>query len=90
MKAQEGMKVTGFHGYCIGYSITELRWFGEIIRVNGKSIRVKISEHTVSKKHQETSRTTMNQEVTYKFWKKLSDGREVYTSPSRLYGIIEI
>lgn len=28
--------------------------------------------------------------VTYKFWKTTSDGRDIYVSDSRSYGIIEI
>lgn len=90
MKANVGMKVMGHHGTCIGYIITEQKYFGEVIKVNKKSIKVRLNEVVVTKGGKETARYATNAVETYTFWKVTSDGREVYTSPSRIHGIIEL
>ena len=90
MKAQVGMKVMGHHGTCIGVIITEQKYFGEIIKVNKKSFKVQLNEVVVTEKRKEKVRYKTATVATYTYWKTLSDGREVYTSPSRIYGIIEL
>ena len=46
MKAQVGMKVRAYEGSCIGIIIQSTEWQGEIIKVNKKSIRVRLTEST--------------------------------------------
>lgn len=40
--AQVGMKVRAYTGSCIGLLIQSTEWQGEIIKVNKKSIRVRL------------------------------------------------
>ena len=47
MKAQVGMKVRAYEGSCIGIIIQSTEWQGEIIKVNKKSIRVRLTESTI-------------------------------------------
>ena len=44
--AQIGMKVEAYKGSCIGLLIQSTTWQGEIIKVNKKSIRVRLTEST--------------------------------------------
>lgn len=91
MKAQVGMKVRAYTGSCIGILIQSTEWQGEIIKVNKKSIRVRLTEST-SKFGKKTTnyQENMNTEKTYRFVKTLSSGKDWYKSEGGLYGSIEI
>lgn len=91
MKAQVGMKVRAYEGSCIGIIIQSTEWQGEIIKVNKKSIRVRLTESTSKRGKKITNhRENMRTEVTYRFVKTLSDVRDWYRSEANLYGGIDI
>ena len=90
MKAYTGMKVQAVDGKCIGIVIEETKWTGTITKVNKKSIRVDLTEEVRTFGSRETSRRNPNREVRYTFWKTTSDGKEIYKSEGRIYGIIEL
>jgi len=90
MKANIGMKVQGYRSRCIGVLIQANRWNGEIIKINKKSIRVHLTENINTFGSRETSRWSISQDVTYTYWKTTSDGKEIYRSDARLYGIITL
>ena len=46
MNAQVGMKIEAYEGSCIGILIRSTTWVGEIVKVNRKSIRVRLTEST--------------------------------------------
>lgn len=85
-----GMNVEAYKSHCIGIIIDSSTYSGKIIKVNKKSIRVQL-EHIVAKHGNKiVSDTDYAATVTYKFWKTTSDGRDIYVSDGRIYGIIEI
>lgn len=91
MKAQVGMKVKVYKGSCVGILIQSTEWNGEIIKVNSKSIRVRLTESTSKFGKKITNhRESMRTEVTYRFAKTLSNGHDWYRSEANLYGSIEI
>lgn len=91
MKAQVGMKIKAYEGSCIGILIKSTEWQGEIIKVNKKSIRVRLTESTSKFGSKTTSHwENLNTEKTYRFVKTLSNGHDWYKSESGLYGGIEI
>ena len=89
--AQVGMRVRAYEGSCIGVQIQSTEWQGEIIKVNKKSIRVRLTE-SISKFGNKTTahRDNLNTEKTYRFVKTLSNGKDWYKSEDGLYGRIEI
>ena len=89
-KAQVGMKVEGYHSHCVGLLIEAHRYLGTITKVNKKSIRVNITENINTFGKKETSLWQPNDTVIYTYWKTTSDGRELYRSEGRLYGIITL
>lgn len=90
-KAQVGMKVKAYEGSCIGTLIRSTEWSGEIIKVNSKSFRVRLTESTSKFGKKITNhRENMNTEVTYRFAKTLSDGRDWYKSEANIHGSITI
>ena len=91
MKAQVGMKVRAYTGSCIGILIQSTEWQGEIIKVNKKSIRVRLTESTSKFGSKTTSHwNNLNTEKTFRFVKTLSNGKDWYKSEANLYGGIEI
>ena len=90
MKATVGMKVEGYKSQCIGIIIEATRYLGTITKVNKKSIRVQLNEVVSTSGHKEKGRYTTANTVTYTFWKSTSDGRSLYRSEGRLYGIITL
>lgn len=90
MKAQAGMMVKAHKGSCIGYIIYESEGYGKVTKVNKKSFKVQMYEIVAKRQGKETGRRTVNYEATYTYWKTLKDGREVYTSPSRINGIVTL
>ncbi len=90
MKAQTGMKVEGYRSSCIGLLIQATRYNGTITKVNRKSIRVHITESISTFGSKETSRWNLSTDTTYTYWKTTDDGREIYRSSGRLYGIITL
>ncbi len=90
MKANTGMKIKAYRGDCIGIIIQATTWTGTIIKVNKKSIRVHLDGIEAKYGKRVTYKGSMDQEVRYTFWKTTSDGREIYKSESRIYGIIEL
>ncbi len=90
MKAQTGMKVEGYRSSCIGLLIQATRYNGTITKVNRKSIRVHITESISTFGSKETSRWNLSTDTTYTYWKTTDDGREIYRSNGRLYGIITL
>ena len=91
MKAEVGMKVKASRSYCMGIIIDRTEWNGEIVKVNAKSIRVRLMDTTsTSGSKVMNHREGMSMEITYRFVKTLSSGRDWYRSESNLYGNIEI
>lgn len=90
MKATVGMKVTAYTGRCIGILIESTTWQGEVVKVNKKSIRVRLTESVSKFGSKEKGRWTMNHEVAYTFSKVLSTGEELFTSEGNIYGKIVI
>ena len=89
--AQVGMKVQAYKGSCIGVVIQSTTWEGEIIRVNQKSIRVRLTESTSRFGKKITSHwDSFNTEVTFRFSKVLSNGNSYYRSECGIYGGIEV
>ena len=89
IKIEIGMSVTAYKSQCIGLIIDSSTFTGKIIKVNKKSIRVQL-EHIVAKHGDKVIRDTeYPATVTYKFWKTTEDGRIIYKSDSKIYGIIE-
>lgn len=89
--AQVGMKVQAYKGSCIGVVIQSTTWEGEIIRVNPKSIRVRLTESTSRFGKKITSHwDNFNTEVTFRFSKVLSNGNSYYRSECGIYGGIEV
>ena len=90
-KAQVGMKVKAYTGRCVGILIQSATWEGEIIKVNKKSIRVRLTESTSRFGSRTTSHwENLNTEKTFRFVKTLSSGKDWYKSEGGLYGGIEI
>ena len=91
MNAQVGMKVEAYKGSSIGIIIQSTTWQGEIVKVNKKSIRVRLTEST-SKFGSRTTNHWENlaTEKTYRFVKNLSDGRSLYHSEADIYGSIKL
>lgn len=90
-KAQVGMKVEAYKGSCIGLLIQSTTWQGEIIKVNKKSIRVRLTESTSKFGSKVTSHwENLGTEKAYRFVKTLSDGRSLYRSESDIYGCITL
>ena len=88
---QVGMKVRAYTGSCVGILIQSTTWEGEIIKVNKKSIRVRLTESTDKFGSKVTGhRENMNTEKTFRFVKTLSSGKDWYRSEGGLYGGIEI
>lgn len=86
-----GTIVKAYHGFCIGAKIQSTEWIGEVIKVNKKSIKVKLLESTSKWGKEVTSHfENLNTIKTYKFSKTLSNGKDFYVSEGRLYGTIEI
>ena len=91
MSAQAGMKVEAYRSSCIGLLIQSTTWQGEVIKVNKKSIRVRLDESTSCFGRKMTSHwENLGAEITYRFSKTLSDGRSLYRSEGNLYGSIKI
>ncbi len=90
-KAQVGMKVEAYKGNCIGILIQSTTWQGEIVKVNKKSIRVRLDESTSRFGSKVTSHwKNLGAEKPYRFVKTLRDGRSLYRSESDLYGCIKL
>ena len=91
MKAEIGKQVKAYRGTCIGVIIQASTWQGIITKVNKKSIRVTLTEQTCTYGRKVTfHRENMSDSIRYNYWKTTDDGRELYTSEGRLYGIIEL
>ena len=91
MRATVGMKIKAYKGDCMGMIIQSTEWHGDIIKVNKKSIRVRLTESTsMWGSKVETHRGNLNDEVTFRFVKTLNNGKDWYQSEGRLYGGIEI
>ena len=90
---QIGMKVKAYKGSCIGHIIDSTTWYGEIVKVNKNSIRVRFTEEVVMHGRNETYHgTNLNAERTYRFSKTLSNGNDYYVSAESkaIYGGIEL
>ena len=89
MNAQVGMKIEAYEGSCIGILIRSTTWVGEIVKVNRKSIRVRLTESTDKYGNKVMGhRENLCIEKTYRFVKTLSDGRACFRSDSSHYGDI--
>jgi hypothetical protein len=75
-----GTQVKGYSSRCIGTIIEANIYYGEIIKINKKSIKVHVVENVNTYGKKEVSRFNRNEEVTYKFWKTTSDGKNIYKS----------
>ena len=90
MKATVGTKVQAYTGRCVGILIESTTWEGEITKVNAKSIRVRLTHATSKFGGETTAEYDMSREITYRFAKTLSNGKDFYTSEGRIYGHIQI
>ena len=91
MKAQVGMKIKAYTGRCVGILIQSTEWQGEIIKVNKKSIRVRLTESTSKFGSKTTSHwENLNTEQTFRFVKSLCSGKAWYKSEGGGYGGIEV
>lgn len=90
MNAQVGMKVKAYAGSCIGILIQSTTWNGEIIKVNKKSIRVRLTDSTSKFGSKVTSHYENVNVVTYRFVKTLDNGKDWYKSEANIYGSIDI
>ena len=89
--AQVGMKVRAYTGSCIGLLIQSTELQGEIIKINKKSIRIRLTESTSRFGSKVTSHwDNRNTEKAFRFSRILSDGNACYRSEGGLYGGIEI
>ena len=89
MDVKVGMNVNGISSDCIGLTIDEYHHLGTIVKVNTKSIKVKVSEVIKFRNGKEINRYKTARMVTYKLWKVI-DGEKLYRSEANLYGIITI
>ena len=90
-KMKVGTKIRAYKGNSIGKMIQSIEWRGEIIKVNKKSIRVRLTESTsMWGRRVESRRENLNEEVSYRFVKTLSNGKDWYQSEGMVYGGIEI
>ena len=88
---QVGMQVEAYAGSCIGILIQSTTWKGEIIKVNKKSIRVRLTESTSMYGSKVTGHCeNLKTEKTFRFVKTLSNGKDWYKSDGGLYGSIDI
>ena len=85
-----GMNIKAYKSRCVGFIIDSSTFTGKIIKVNKKSIRVQLEHIVAMHGNKIVSDTDYPATVTYKFWKTTSDGRDIYVSDGRIYGIIEI
>ena len=86
-----GDKVRSYKGSCIGVMIESTEWQGEIIKINNKRIRVRLTESTSKIGSKVTNHYEgLSIEKTFTFAKTLSDGRSWYKSEANLYGSIKL
>ncbi len=85
---QVGMKVEAYTGRCIGLLIQSTTWQGEITKVNKKSIQVNLTNSVSKFGSKIISQHMMLSKVTYRLWKVLDDGREIYRSEGNINGKI--
>lgn len=90
MKIEIGMNIKAYKSRCTGIIIDSVNYSGKIIKVNKKSIRVQLEHMIVKHGNKITHDTDYAATITYRFWKTTSDGRDIYVSDGRIYGIIEI
>ena len=86
-----GMQVQSHYGRCSmgGMFIYEVFRNGEIIKVNGKSIRVRLDSERRATNGKTTSETAITVNATFTFWKNRSDnGKALYKNKD--FGIIAI
>lgn len=90
MKIEIGMNVTAYKSQCIGFIIDSSTYTGEVVKVNKKSIIVKLTRVLAKHGDKVVSDTECNvPNVKYTYWKTTEDGRIIYKSDSKIYGIIE-
>ena len=90
MKIEIGMSVTAYKSQCIGLIIESSTYTGEVVKVNKKSIIVKLTHVLAKRGDKVVSDTEYNvPNVKYTYWKTTEDGRIIYKSDSKIYGIIE-
>lgn len=86
-------KVVSKRGYCIGYIITEFWMYGEIVKVNKSSFRVRFERTDKREKGNVVETIKASAEVTYKFWKEVN-GKKLFvptiSGGKKIYGIIEL
>jgi len=86
-----GTKVQAHNGNCSmgGMFIYEVFRNGEIVKVNEKSIRVRLTDERRTTNGNTTSETALNTNATFAFWKNRSDnGKALYKNTQ--FGIITI
>lgn len=86
MKATLGMKVCAHNGTCSvgGMFRYETFLYGEVVKVNAKSIRVAFATEIRTCNGKETERKNVERTESFKFWKAI-DGKEVYTAQLNCY-----
>ena len=90
MKIEFGMNVTAYKSHCIGFIIDSSTYTGEVVKVNKKSIIVKLIHILAKHGDKVVSDTEYNvPNVKYTYWKTTEDGQIIYKSDSKIYGIIE-
>lgn len=86
MKAMLGMKVCAHNGTCSvgGMFRYETFLYGEVVKVNAKSIRVAFTTEIRTCNGNETERKSIERTESFKFWKVIG-GAEVYTAQIDCY-----
>lgn len=86
MKATLGMKVCAHNGTCSvgGMFRHETFLYGEVVKVNAKSIRVAFTTEVHTCNGKETERKSIERTESFRFWKTI-DGKEVYTAQLNCY-----
>lgn len=84
-----GQKVQGYRSWKNIIIVESNKYNGVITKVNKKSFWVNFTEVIGYRQWKETSRRACDEDVKYTFWKEVN-GKSIYRSDFRLYGIIEL
>lgn len=85
------MKVKAYSSECVGIIITGFHYYGEIVRFNKKSIRVKFDRFVKTYGSKTEIDTVYNRTCNFAFWKTIvRDGKMIDIYKNTVLGIIEI
>ena len=92
----EMMKVKAYRSQCIGIVITGLHYYGEIVKINKKSIRVHFNRFVKTFGEKVEKDMAYDNTQTFKYWKTIvasygeNKGKTVDLYKNSIYGYIEI